>query len=71
MQVRVFIIFKNFFFFRIFGSSLFFYCITNNERLPKWSHPVFSFSLTDSVICFTGFGKKIVVGFNEFIGREG
>lgn len=65
MQV-IFLVYIILFFCRIFGSSLFLHCIKNNERLPKWTNPVFSLSLTESVICFTGFDKKIVVGFLTF-----
>ncbi|VDK71983.1 unnamed protein product [Anisakis simplex] len=48
---------------RIYGSLAALTCLLNEQRLPKWTHPILSMTLRDCVICFTGIDKEIRVIF--------
>ncbi|KAI1729646.1 DNA topoisomerase 2-binding protein 1 [Ditylenchus destructor] len=46
---------------RIFGSNLVRYCMQNKVGLPRWSHPLYSFSLSGAILTFSGVDAAIKV----------
>lgn len=42
---------------RMYGTLAIRQSVMENLRLPRWTHPVFSLTLKDAVICFSGFDK--------------
>uniref|UniRef100_A0A915B886 BRCT domain-containing protein n=3 Tax=Parascaris univalens TaxID=6257 RepID=A0A915B886_PARUN len=44
---------------RIYGTVATLTCMINGERLPKWTHPILSMTLSNCVVCFTGIDHDI------------